>query len=59
LYLGDIAIKGFTNHIQKQWVRHSRRIEREASEAIWDGDDDVFDLRFLFGEKIYIPEKWD
>jgi len=59
LYRGDIAIKGFTNHIQRQWVRHYRRIEREANKTIWDGDDDVLDLKILFGEKIYIPEKWD
>jgi len=24
-----------------------------------NGDDDVFDLKILFGEIIYIPEKWD
>jgi len=47
------------NHIQKQCVRYYHRIEREANETIWDGDDDVLDLRILFGEKIYIPEKWD
>jgi len=59
LYRGDIEIKGFTNHIQKQWVRYYRQIEREVNETIWDGDEDVLDLRILFGEKIYIPEKWD
>jgi len=56
---GDIAIKGFTNHVQRRWVRYYRRIERDANQAIWDGDDDIFDLRILFGEEIYVPEKWD
>jgi len=59
LYRGNVTIKGFTNHIQRQWVRHYRRIEREANSAIWDGDEDVLDLGILFGEKIYIPEKWE
>jgi len=47
------------NYIQRQWVRHYRRMEREANATIWDGDEDVLDLCILFKEKIYIPEKWD
>jgi len=47
------------NYIQRQWIRHYRRIEREVAATIWDGDEDVLDLCILFNEKIYIPEKWD
>jgi len=59
LHHGDISIKGFTNHVQRRWVRYYRCIEKDANEAIWDGDDDIFDLRILFAEEIYVPEKWD
>jgi len=40
-------------------VRYWRRIERDAQETLWDGDEDVFDLCVLFNEKIYELEKWD
>jgi len=40
-------------------VRYCRRIERIGREALWDGDEDVLDLAILFGEKIYVPEKWE
>jgi len=40
-------------------VRYWRRIERDAQETIWDGDEDVHDLCILFGEKKYEPDKWD
>jgi len=59
LHHGDISIKGFTNHLQRRWVRYYRQIDKDANDAIWNGDDDVFDLRYLFKEQIYVPEKWD
>jgi len=40
-------------------MRYWRRIERDAQETIWDGDEDFLDLCILFGEKKYKPEKWD
>jgi len=32
---------------------------RIGQETLWDGDEDVFNLSILFGEKTYVPEKWD
>jgi len=55
----QIKIKGFLNYEDRKWARYWRRIERDAQETLWDGDEDVFDLAILFGEKIYVPEKWD
>jgi len=59
VYRGDVKIKGFTNHIDRKWTRWFRRIDREANEEVWNGDEDVLDLCILFGEKIYTPEVWD
>jgi len=47
------------NHEERKWVRHCRRMERDAQDTLWHGEEDVFDLAILFGEKTYIPEKWD
>jgi len=47
------------NYIDRKWIRYYRRIEREANETIWDGDEDVLNLCILFGEKIYKPENWN
>jgi len=33
--------------------------ERDVQETIWDGNEDILDLAILFGEKVYVPEKWD
>jgi len=47
------------NFEDRKWMRHCRRMERIGQETLWYGDEDVFDLRILFGEKIYVQEKWD
>jgi len=54
-----MKIKSFLNFEDRKWVRYWRRIERDAQETIWDGDEDVLDLAILFGKKVYVPENWD
>jgi len=51
--------KGFLNFIERKWVRYYCRIEHEANSTVWNGDEDVLDLRILFGEKKYEPEDWN
>jgi len=59
VYRGDIRIKGFMNYIDRKWTRWFRKIDREANDEVWNGEEDVLDLCILFGDKIYEPEIWD
>ncbi|XP_025267392.1 uncharacterized protein LOC112638954 [Camponotus floridanus] len=60
----DIQIPGFINIQRRQWVRAERRWRRHDLSFMWGdapesppNDEDIFDLRRLFGEEPYMEEE--